>query len=900
MIEYGYVTNLLIFCYVMNARNILLTGILIVLFSAFPVYGEYRFGDGQLEISDGETVDSISGESGVEEGAAVAGGGNMAYGANATSSIASSSATLNGGTIYGILIGGSYAKDGATAIVDGNSSANMLSGTIDYKTDTAPYDPTILGGGFAHSTEDDQVSSKIGGNSSVNITGGYAVYAVAGGAAQSDNGAYAYNEVAGQSLLTMSGGHIWGAYGGGWALGANSETKSLGGAKLEFTGGVVDGNIFGGTWTSDSKGALEGGSLVVIDGSTVGGSVLGGGESADGSLNTVTGGAAVQMKFGSVAYLYGGAANWSEQATQNVSVDMASVEISGGTVNKYVVGGGYYANVDGLAKVTISGGEIKGNIYGGSEGVSSVGSTQVEITGGSLSGNVYGGGWGANTVVEGESIVNVNSAIYINQIAGGGLDGAEIKDSTNVTLDGGASSYWVMGGGEGDSLISGGTNVTIKNASVNSLNGGGYVHSGAKEIINGNINVTTTENADFSYSAGMTPSSITGGSYVHGENSSSNINGNIILDINGTSPAYIYAGSCADTKADAVVNGDINSNVSSGQIYCFIGGNYAINEASSTLKGNAVSEINNASVNMLFNGDYAYNGASSTIDGNVSAKLSGVNVVNYYGFASEGEGNVYGGSVAASDSTAVLKGSSSIEIAGTNISGNVYAGGFTLDDASSSVIEKSAEIKISSGVIGGDIYAGGSGKLTSVRGDSNIVFAGSSEDISFTGTVYGGGQNGGTVEGSSNLVFGDSSKSFSGTFDGKLSEIDIVEVKGASDVKFMNAFDVDRLLVGSTSKVSLIEETSFNSISIIFEDNSFSSGEEFEFNLDNIFSDSTIVLAALENGNSFTVFDSNGNEWNANYETGSIQIGSAVPEPAANAAIFGALAIAFAMYCRRK
>ena len=94
---------------------------------------------------------------------------------------------------------------------------------------------------------------------------------------------------------------------------------------------------------------------------------------------------------------------------------------------------------------------------------------------------------------------------------------------------------------------------------------------------------------------------------------------------------------------------------------------------------------------MLFNGDYAYNGASSTIDGNVSAKLSGVNVVNYYGFASEGEGNVYGGSVAASDSTAVLKGSSSIEIAGTNISGNVYAGGFTLDDASSSVIEKSAE-----------------------------------------------------------------------------------------------------------------------------------------------------------------------------------------------------------------
>ena len=58
----------------MNTKNILLTGISLIVSSTFSVYGEYRFGDGQLEISNGEIVDSISNESGKEDGAAVAGG----------------------------------------------------------------------------------------------------------------------------------------------------------------------------------------------------------------------------------------------------------------------------------------------------------------------------------------------------------------------------------------------------------------------------------------------------------------------------------------------------------------------------------------------------------------------------------------------------------------------------------------------------------------------------------------------------------------------------------------------------------------------------------------------------------------------------------------------------------
>ena len=96
----------------------------------------------------------------------------------------------------------------------------------------------------------------------------------------------------------------------------------------------------------------------------------------------------------------------------------------------------------------------------------------------------------------------------------------------------------------------------------------------------------------------------------------------------------------------------------------------------------------------------------------------------------------------------------------------------------------------------------------------------------------------------------------------------------------------------STAKVSLIAETNFNSISIIFENGSFATGEEFDFNFDNVFADSSVVLAALESGSNLTVFDSEGNEWAADYEMGNIHIGSSIPEPSIYAAVFGVLALA--------
>ena len=444
--------------------------------------GEYKFGDGNLVISESEVVDVLVDGDGAEFGAGVAGGGAMVSGEGNSSTIDSSKASLQGGTIYGILTGGSYAKDGASATVSGDSFAEMTSGNINYKSDISPYDPTILGGGFAHSLGDLGATSVVKGNSTVSISGGYSVYAAAGGASQSDGSGSSYSEVAGKSLLEMTGGEVWGLYGGGWSLGSNAQTKSWGGSQLLLTGGYAEGNILGGggAWNG-GKSYLENGSLVVVDGMRVNGSVLGGGEAYGGSVATVVGGTDVQIKSGFANYVYGGGADWDESArNSDVSVDSAKVSITGGEVGRYVVGGGYYADVKGLANVNISGGSVGGNVYGAGEGISSVGSTLVEISGGSISGKVFGGGKGANSTVNYGTSVSISGAVSLSDVYGGGENGSVTKGSAQVEISGGAAANNIYAGGFASggtaTKIEGGANVDILGGSLikNNLYGGGY------------------------------------------------------------------------------------------------------------------------------------------------------------------------------------------------------------------------------------------------------------------------------------------------------------------------------------------------------------------------------------------------------------------------------------------
>ena len=114
----------------------------------------------------------------------------------------------------------------------------------------------------------------------------------------------------------------------------------------------------------------------------------------------------------------------------------------------------------------------------------------------------------------------------------------------------------------------------------------------------------------------------------------------------------------------------------------------------------------------------------------------------------------------------------------------------------------------------------------------------------------------------------------------------------------------------TTKTITVASDATIGASSISFEklqisfSKDLSSGSDENLNLAYIFGENAgVVAAALESGKEFTVIDANGNEYEAEFDEtdGSvIHIGEQIPEPSTYAAIFGALALAFAAYRRRK
>ena len=139
----------------------------------------------------------------------------------------------------------------------------------------------------------------------------------------------------------------------------------------------------------------------------------------------------------------------------------------------------------------------------------------------------------------------------------------------------------------------------------------------------------------------------------------------------------------------------------------------------------------------------------------------------------------------------------------------------------------------------------------------------------------------------------------------KVSASDIF-VASDSSLAATTSMKVENLLsVASDSTVSA-KDISFEKLIVNFAED-FVEGESASVDLNSIFgSSTTVVLAALNSGKEFSVSDSH-SEWNLDSVTfgsdGNVSfvVGSqVVPEPATYAAIFGALALAFAAYRRRK
>ena len=126
------------------------------------------------------------------------------------------------------------------------------------------------------------------------------------------------------------------------------------------------------------------------------------------------------------------------------------------------------------------------------------------------------------------------------------------------------------------------------------------------------------------------------------------------------------------------------------------------------------------------------------------------------------------------------------------------------------------------------------------------------------------------------------------------------------------SFNIDGELE-TTKTITVASDATIDASSISFEKlivnfaEDFAEGDSASVDLNSIFGDSTtVVLSALNDEKKFSVSDSH-SEWNLDSVTfgddGNVSfvVGSqVVPEPATYAAIFGALALAFAAYRRRK
>ena len=375
------------------------------------------------------------------------------------------------------------------------------------------------------------------------------------------------------------------------------------------------------------------------------------------------------------------------------------------------------------------------------------------------------------------------------------------------------------------------------------------------------------------------------------------VNGDINVTVeNGASVKAVYAGGYH--YGNVRVNGDINtvvrdstatSVVAAGGVQGNSGG------ASSLSYGGATVSIENSSVGDIY-GSYLYNGEA--YKQNSGASVSGDSVkISVSGGST---GSIYAGGYAYADSAAGFAADAkvsgvSVTLSGASVAGDVYGGVYAEDGASGTV--GGVRLSVSGGSISGDIYAGGRGAGSVVDGDAEVVFSGSSN---FAGTVYGGGADGASVNGLSKVVFGADGAAYRGVFMGAVSGADAVEISDGSSVFFANPFEVDMLSVDSSSTVYLADGTSFAGLSISFGDGEFSAGEAFEFDMSDVFTDDSVVVAALDGGAVLTVFDKTGQEWAAAYDgAGIMHVGGQIPEPAVYAAALGALSLAAAAARRR-
>lgn len=440
------------------------------------------------------------------------------------------------------------------------------------------------------------------------------------------------------------------------------------------------------------------------------------------------------------------------------------------------------------------------------------------------------------------------------------VGGGTLHGNTSVVINGGTFSarHGIYGGSSWGGVVKGDTYVEFNGGtmSTGSVAGGSYNSQSKIE--------------------GSTSVKITGGTLksVYG-NSASSVGGNININIdNAKISSSIYGAS------SSAVGGDVNMNISNSEAYSITGASYKNVGGKLTMNLDGVNVSSNVT------------GASNAqIDGEIDVKITG-------------------GTVIGKDLTLASSSSTKLEISSINaiidsstVNGNIN--GFTHSSTYSQNPGSTVEnllITVKDSTVAGDITLTNSNVLDS----ASVIFAGNSvvnngKVIATSNVVNTSGdiRSEGKIGKESFVSFGDGNDTFSGTYAGEIEGVKSIKVSANSNVSFEKAFDASTLYVDSTSKVSLAEGTSVDNLNVSFA-KAIETGANFEFDLAQIFGDDlTIVQSAIEN-DGFTITSESG-KFFADYENGHIIVKDlAVPEPSTYAAIFGAIALAFVAYRKRR
>lgn len=641
---------------------------------------------------------------------------------------------VSGGTINGNIYGGGYgyteylvesviATDGGALY--GNSNIN-ISGN-----------PTINGNiyaaGCGYNLSSKPKLAQMTGTTNIEIEGTPVINGSVYGAGMGISGMTEMAKLTGVSNVKINTDLGINIYGGG------NISQTSGKTNIYILSGNQTANIYGG----GNLGQVDGSSNVYIQGGNSN-NVFGGGESSDvtNTYLSMENGAGTNLYGGSnktgrvetsqinaiggvVANIYGGNNDGGNCANTTINLEgtevtdtvygggnkadiaNSNVYMRNGKVNN-IFGGGNAAN-SSITNVILESGTVS-QVYGGANLSGQVDKSNIVLLSGSAT-SVYGGNNAGGTNIE--SLVQVQGGSFTNIFGGGNK---AITTTSNVEVISGNITNLYGGGNEAGVTTS---NVTLKGGNIDSTFGGANVSG---EVQTANIQTLVEQVDDLVHNSQLLVNNLYGGNNAGGLTVSPNVTiqgGNIKNIYGGGNKAEVPTTNVLIEKGTIgnVYGGGNEATVQTDTKLVINGGNITTNVYGGGNEGTVTQNTNVKIVNASIGGSvYAGgNGTTAIVFGNTKIQIEGNTVVGTTESLSPRSGCVFGGGNAAATGTELTNQStSSVEIVGGTIYGNVYGG------ANTSVVYGYTNVKIGYEAVG----------------DETLT----QSDIYIKGTIFGGGE----------------------------------------------------------------------------------------------------------------------------------------------------------------